>query len=170
MRTSTGPSAADTRAAARRAVAAIIRRRPAGGVSVAALDVRTGRTYSAGATSGMWMASTYKLYVLETLLLRRQGSGGLSSYEQSRSVPMIEQSDNVAGYALWEDAGGNAGLAAACAARALGVQCTVCLPHGIGHSTVAFMRAQGAKVIEHGQSYPEALQAAKAAVAAHEDM
>jgi hypothetical protein len=63
----------------------------------------------------MWTASAYKLFVLEALLLDRQGPGttGLSSYEISSATAMIENSDNVAGYDLWEDAGGNPGLSSA---------------------------------------------------------
>ena len=60
---------------------------------------------------------------------------------------------------------GNAGLAAAWAANLLKVQCTVYLPHGVGESTIEFMRNQHAEVVVEGKSYPEALQAARQAVA-----
>ena len=62
--------------------------------------------------------------------------------------------------------GGNAGLAAACAARELGVRCTVFLPHGVSRPTLDFMRAQGAEVVIRGSFYLEALEAAREAVAA----
>jgi beta-lactamase class A len=103
----------------------LIRSHRKGSISVAALDVTTGRRFSAGAGRGMWTASAYKLFVLETLLLRRQGPGstGLSSYEIDLATRMIENSDNVAGYELWEAAGGNAGLAAT--AYRLGMASTV---------------------------------------------
>jgi hypothetical protein len=79
---------------------------------VAALDLNTGRRFSAGAAAGMWTASAYKLFVLQTLLMRRQsqGSTGLSAPELDLATRMIENSDNVAGYELWEDAGANPGL------------------------------------------------------------
>lgn len=115
--------AAAARAAARRAVTAIVRNHPDGGVSVAALDVGSGMRWSAGARSGMWMASTYKLYVLEALLLQSQHAGGLSETERDSAAAAIENSDNVAGYALFEDAGGTAGLTTA--ARRLGMTHTV---------------------------------------------
>jgi hypothetical protein len=123
--TPTGPSPAQVRAAAAARVRALVRSHRPGAISVAALDLTTGRRFSAGAASGMWTASAYKLFVLEALLLRRQGPGstGLSSYEMDSATTMIENSDNVAGYSLWEDAGGNPGLASA-AAR-LGMSATV---------------------------------------------
>lgn len=126
--TATGPSLTTSRTSsrtsdARTQVQSVIAHHPAGGISVASLNTHTGASYSAGSTSGMWMASAYKLFVLETLLLRRQHAGGLTGFEQSASVPMIEQSDNVAGYELWEDAGGNAGLAST--ARRLQLRHTV---------------------------------------------
>ncbi|KAI9064197.1 tryptophan synthase beta subunit-like PLP-dependent enzyme [Trametes sanguinea] len=60
--------------------------------------------------------------------------------------------------------GGNAGLAAACAANVLHVRCTVYLPHGVNQSTIDFMRKEGAEVIIEGNYYLQALQAAKKAV------
>jgi beta-lactamase class A len=100
-------------AAAAASATALVAGQAAGSVSVAAMNVATGATFSAGATSGMWTASAYKLLVLETLLLQRQASGGLSASQQRLAVPMIEQSDNADGYSLFEAAGGRSGLAAA---------------------------------------------------------
>ncbi|KAG6829843.1 hypothetical protein H0H92_003286 [Tricholoma furcatifolium] len=57
--------------------------------------------------------------------------------------------------------GGNAGLAAACAANALNVKCTVYLPMGAAQSTLDILRRQGADVIVVGRFYAEALQAAQ---------
>ncbi len=94
---------------------ALVANQPAGSYSVAAVNTQTGASYSEGATSGMWTASAYKLLVLETLLLQRQGSGGLTSSQQRLAVPMIEQSNNEDGYDLFEAAGENSGLAAAVA-------------------------------------------------------
>jgi hypothetical protein len=83
----------------------------AGSVSVAALNTVTGAKFSWGATSGMWTASVYKLFVLETLLLHN--GGPLSGTEASEAIPMIENSDNVAGYSEFLAAGGRPGLVAA---------------------------------------------------------
>lgn len=60
--------------------------------------------------------------------------------------------------------GGNAGLAAACAANALHVRCSVYLPEGAAQSTLDILRRQNAEVIVVGRHYAEALQAARAAV------
>jgi hypothetical protein len=117
-------TAAQRRAQAGTEVARLIAAQPSGGVSVAAVNMVTGAEFSAGATSGMWTASAYKLFVLETLLLRRQQAGAtLTSAEASEALPMIENSNNVDGYALFHAAGGNTGLAAA--ARQFGMTHTV---------------------------------------------
>ena len=60
--------------------------------------------------------------------------------------------------------GGNAGLAAAWAAKVLGVKCTVYLPHGVSQSTIDFMRKEGAEVVIEGHYYLQALQRAQQAV------
>ncbi|CDO70689.1 hypothetical protein BN946_scf184798.g4 [Trametes cinnabarina] len=60
--------------------------------------------------------------------------------------------------------GGNAGLAAACAAKVLSLRCTVFLPHGVNQSTIDFMRKEGAEVVIEGDYYLQTLQAAKKAV------
>ena len=60
--------------------------------------------------------------------------------------------------------GGNAGLAAACAAHVLGVRCTVYLPTGVSAPTIDFMRKLGAEVVIRGSFYLEALRAAREAV------
>jgi hypothetical protein len=85
---------------------------PKGSVSVAAVDLQTGRTFEAGVSSGMWTASAYKLFVVVALLLERQGPDGLglSSTEIAQCTRAIENSDNRAGYALFLAAGGNAAL------------------------------------------------------------
>jgi beta-lactamase class A len=106
------------RAAARRLVAGF----PAGTVSIAARNLATGAHFSAGATKGMWTASSYKLYVLENLLLHRQ-PGGLSSSEVAQATTMIENSDNAAGYSLYLDGGGVTALQET--ARRLGMTHTV---------------------------------------------
>jgi beta-lactamase class A len=74
---------------------------------IAAMDVTTGRRVVSGSTGRMWTASMYKLLVLETLLHQ---NGPLAGSQLDQATKMIENSDNKAGYALWLDAGGNAGL------------------------------------------------------------
>ena len=91
---------------------------------MAALNTATGACYSMGAKSGMWTASVYKLLILETLLLRRQQAGtSLSQGEADTAVRMIENSDNVSGYDIFLDIGGNGGLTSG--AHALGLAHTV---------------------------------------------
>ncbi len=104
------PTAAQIDARVDAQVKKIIRARPAGSVSVAALNTASGRKYSAGAMSGMWTASAYKLYVLEALLLRQ---GSLSDYQVNQATSALENSDNVAGYSLFLAAGGNSALGSA---------------------------------------------------------
>lgn len=61
--------------------------------------------------------------------------------------------------------GGNAGLAAACAAHALNLRCTVYLPRGAGTpSIMQFFRQANADVQEEGNYYAQTLQTAKEAV------
>ncbi len=90
-------------ATARKQIAAVAAKQPSGAVSVAVTDLASGRRFSTGATHGMRTASVYKLFVLETLL--RRAHGPLSGSQASLATRMIENSDNVAGYALYEDAG-----------------------------------------------------------------
>ncbi|KAF8559491.1 tryptophan synthase beta subunit-like PLP-dependent enzyme [Imleria badia] len=54
---------------------------------------------------------------------------------------------------------GNAGLAAAVAARTLGVRCTVYLPVIVAKDTQDMLRKQGANVVLVGQIYSDALKA-----------
>ncbi|KIL68632.1 hypothetical protein M378DRAFT_191015 [Amanita muscaria Koide BX008] len=57
--------------------------------------------------------------------------------------------------------GGNAGLAAACAANGLDVKCTVYLPVGASETTLRLLRQQKASVVVTGAFYSETLSAAK---------
>ncbi|CCF62110.1 serine/threonine dehydratase [Nocardia cyriacigeorgica] len=52
--------------------------------------------------------------------------------------------------------GGNAGIAAALAAAALGKTCTVVVPESAPHTKVAAMWSYGAEVLWHGTTYAEA--------------
>lgn len=65
--------------------------------------------------------------------------------------------------------GGNAGLAAACAARVLEVRCTVFIPEGATQSTLALLRQENADVVVIGRFYAEALSAAQQIVATDPD-
>ncbi|KAJ6455823.1 tryptophan synthase beta subunit-like PLP-dependent enzyme [Mycena sanguinolenta] len=65
--------------------------------------------------------------------------------------------------------GGNAALAAACAARSLEVRCSVYIPAGAAQSTVELLRRENAEVVVGGKHYAEALQAAKELVDAEEN-
>ena len=64
--------------------------------------------------------------------------------------------------------GGNAGLAAACAANILGVKYTVYLPEGAAQNTIDLLEAQNAKVVIAGRFYAEAFKAAQEAAASKE--
>ncbi|KAF9533662.1 tryptophan synthase beta subunit-like PLP-dependent enzyme [Crepidotus variabilis] len=57
--------------------------------------------------------------------------------------------------------GGNAGVAAACAAESLGLRCSIFIPEGISTSTLEVLKIHGARVIVGGRFYAEALEAAK---------
>ncbi|KAF9562186.1 tryptophan synthase beta subunit-like PLP-dependent enzyme [Agrocybe pediades] len=61
--------------------------------------------------------------------------------------------------------GGNAGLAAACAAKALKLRCTVFIPDGVTQSTLDVLKREEAEVIVGGEHYSEALARAADVVA-----
>ena len=61
--------------------------------------------------------------------------------------------------------GGNAGLAAACAARTLGLRCSVFIPEGATKSTMQLLEGEKAEVIVIGRHYAEAFKAAEEMVA-----
>jgi beta-lactamase class A len=80
---------------------------PAGGVSVAALNTKTGAYFRFGANSGMRTGSVAKLFVLDALLAEHDRDGTrLDEDEQDLARTMIENSDNPAEYQLYLDAGG----------------------------------------------------------------
>jgi beta-lactamase class A len=115
---------------------------PDGAVSIAVRDEDSGKQFVFGAHHGMWTASVYKLLVLEALLMQRQDDGEwFSSGELDEIDRMIEQSDNVAGYELYLDAGGNSGLAAA--AQRLGMRHTK-----MGVSDPTFTTTSGADALK----------------------
>jgi hypothetical protein len=114
------PDPAALRRKALAEIAALAAKQPRGSISVAAVNTETGARFVAGRRSGMWTASAYKLFVLESRLLEQHGSVG---YEAADAQSAIENSDNPAGYRLFLAAGGNAGLEAA--ARRFGMRHTV---------------------------------------------
>lgn len=65
--------------------------------------------------------------------------------------------------------GGNAGLAAACAAKALQVKCTIYLPEWVNESLLSVFAEEGAQVVVGGKIYADALQAAQQAVDSNAD-
>lgn len=110
--TTHAPTAEQVRAAVTSQLHTIMKKQPDGAVSVAALNTRTGQRFAAGRTSGMWTASAYKLFCLSALLIGRSASS-LSGSEVDSAQRAIENSDNVAGYQLFLDAGGRPGLESA---------------------------------------------------------
>lgn len=136
--TPTPLTAAQRAAKASAAVKSIDSGLASGSVSVAAVNTVTGAKFSFGATSGMWTASVYKLFVLETLLV--QHGGPLTGSEADDAIPMIEQSNNVAGYDMFLDAGGRPGLVAA--VSRLGLMDTV-----PGHSDPTFTTTSATDLI-----------------------
>jgi hypothetical protein len=84
---------------------------PAGGVSVAALNTKTGAHFNFGASSGMRTGSVAKLFVLDALLAAHEHEGTpLGEDEQELARAMIENSDNPAEYQLYLDVGGREAL------------------------------------------------------------
>ena len=75
-------------------------------VSVAAVELTSGRRFDYGATSGMIDASVSKLDVLEALLLHdQQAHTPLTTEDDALATAMIEHSDNGAGQTLWDGLG-----------------------------------------------------------------
>ncbi|KAF8514045.1 tryptophan synthase beta subunit-like PLP-dependent enzyme [Gautieria morchelliformis] len=61
--------------------------------------------------------------------------------------------------------GGNAGFAAACAARAVGIRCTVFLPAGLDSHFIDSLKREGAEIVAGGKDYSEVLVKAQEALA-----
>lgn len=94
-----------------RALRLLAAKLPAGGVSVAAVNTKTGAQFSFGAGGGMRTGSVAKLFLLEAVLLQHQDEGTpLSDEELDLATPMIENSDNKAEYSLYLQAGGRDAL------------------------------------------------------------
>jgi beta-lactamase class A len=80
----------------------------AGTVTAAVYDLRTGQTWTLGPGQPQAAASIVKVDILETLLAAQPD--GLSATDRALAQSMIENSDNDAATALWNAAGGPAGL------------------------------------------------------------
>jgi len=65
--------------------------------------------------------------------------------------------------------GGNAGLAAACAANVLDLRCTVYIPEGASQTTIALLEREGAEVVVEGKAYIHAFQRATEVIKAKEN-
>ena len=120
--TTPAPTARQIRAQVTTQLHSIMKNQPNGSISVAALNTKTGQSFAAGRTSGMWTASAYKLFCLSAILIGRSANS-LSGSEVDSAQRAIENSDNVAGYQLFLDAGGRPGLEDA--ARTFGMRHTV---------------------------------------------
>jgi hypothetical protein len=82
-----------------------------GKVSVAVFDAKTGATYTYNPRTQQVTASIVKVAILGTLLRQAQGARrSLTSTERSLATRMIEQSDNSAATALWNEVGRGTGL------------------------------------------------------------
>lgn len=83
-------------------------------VSVAVEDLSSGTTASYNVSDDYVTASIIKVDILSTLLYNDQREGSsLSSSQRSLATAMIENSDNDAASALYDDAGGSSGITAA---------------------------------------------------------
>jgi L-serine/L-threonine ammonia-lyase len=65
--------------------------------------------------------------------------------------------------------GGNAGLAAACAANVLNIRCTVYITEGASKGILDFLKKERAEVVIVGKCYAHALERAEEAVKREEN-
>ena len=100
-------------------------RRP-GAVTAAIYDVNTGQSLSYNGGMRNYTASIIKVDILETRL--HQTGGQLSGHERRLAAAMIEQSDNNAATALWNEDGGAVGVGAY--NTQVGLRCTSFDPYG----------------------------------------
>jgi hypothetical protein len=104
-------------------VAGYVSHRP-GTVSVAVRDLTTNQLWTYNGAMRNDTASIVKVDILETRL--HQTGGHLSSADRSLATRMIEQSDNNAATALWNEDGGRTGVGAY--NRLVGMACTTLEP------------------------------------------
>jgi hypothetical protein len=83
----------------------------AGTVLTAVYDTRTGQAWTLGRGAPQDEASIVKVDILETLLAQHHASGiSLSASDMTLAQEMIEDSDNDAATALWDEVGGARGI------------------------------------------------------------
>lgn len=93
------------------------------------------RAYNYNADEPLETASTIKIVILVTLLSQTEAANrGLTSTEQSEAVAMIENSDNDAAQSLYDEEGGNIGIANYMAA--IGINDVYLNLNGFGATTV----------------------------------
>ena len=115
-------------------IAGLVGAASTGHVSIAALDVATGRSFGYASDVPVQTASVVKLDVLETLLLQTHDAGRkLTPEAVTLATRMIENSDNDAATRLWNMVGG--GEAVARANVRLGTHCTRLDDEHWGNST-----------------------------------
>ena len=100
-------------------------RRP-GAVTAAVYDVNTNQSWNYNGGMRNDTGSIVKVDILETRL--HQTDGTLSSHERQLAAAMIEQSDNNAATALWNEDGGAVGIGAY--NEEVGLRCTSFDPYG----------------------------------------
>jgi len=84
-----------------------------GTVTAAVEDLSTGQTWTLHPGVAEATASIVKVDIMESLLAKSTATGQpLTAEEQAELTPMIEESDNDSATALWDAAGGAAGIGA----------------------------------------------------------
>ena len=117
------------------------------------LEVRT--------TVQFWIPESCEPYLSSNLDIPAQNLQPSQSFKYRGISLRLQESKAQRGPALhgFIASSGNAGLAAAVAARTLGVKCTVYLPVVVATDTQDMLRKQGANVVLVGQIYSDALKA-----------
>jgi hypothetical protein len=118
-------------------IARYVSHRP-GTVSVSVRDQTNGKLWTFNGGMRNDTASIVKVDILETRL--HQTGGHLSSADRRLATLMIEQSDNNAATALWNEDGGTAGVGAY--NRLVGMACTTLGTHGYWGLTLTCARDQ----------------------------
>lgn len=124
-----GPVTVSAQEAVDAAVGRLVAGRPAGSVSISALDRTSGTQVGWGLGGGMLAASVFKLTLLEGDLLDAQGRGQQPGAGQAATLTaMMANSDNDAADRVYAAVGGHRGVTSAMAR--LGLSATVLDPTG----------------------------------------
>lgn len=102
------------------------------------------------------------------LLLKMEALQPCGSFKMRGIVLLCQQAVADGAKAIYCASGGNAGIAAAFAGRALGVPVTIVVPEIIGTDVHRRIEAAGAAVAVHGATFAETDRYARAQAAAHE--